>query len=247
MKELLKLVLIFVILVCSVTLAQGEINFSPPDFGNSFHYLEKFNADGVTVMYNKENTEIINKSRYSFPKDDKLFADEMPGEDRVLLKTEIAGKKYYIIFSWGPSEDPAFRIYKDDKELTYIGSIGGAVLVVPGSASLYGYARHNGAFGKRSKYKMEKNKITEVKQPFYYVGLTSATLKPVKLYDKIDGGNVVASLPANYEVEILVAESAQYGSAWYLVRTSFGLTGWAKLDQGYGSQPSVKGLIWHGD
>ena len=79
------------------------------------------------------------------------------------------------------------------------------------------------------------------------MGLTSTTLKPVKLYDKIDGGNVVASLPANYEVEVLVAESAQYGSAWYLVRTSFGLTGWARLDQGFDSKPSVKGLNWHGD
>ena len=170
MKELLKLVIIVSILICSITSAQGKINFNPPDFGDSFQYLEKFSENGITLMYDKEKSTLLNKSRDSFPKDDKLFADEMSGEELVLLKTEISGKKYYIIFSWGPSEDPAFRIHKDDKELTYIGSIGGTVLVVPGSASLYSYARHNGAFGKRSKYKIENNKITEVKQPLLLCG-----------------------------------------------------------------------------
>ena len=51
--------------------------------------------------------------------------------------------------------------------------------------------------------------MTEVKQPFLYVGVLGKMLKPAKLYSAKTGGDVVASLPVGYEVEVLLAEDYQ--------------------------------------
>ena len=83
-------------------------------------------------------------------------------------------------------------------------------------------------------------------------------LKPVKLYSKKNNqGELIATLPAGYEIEVLLAEADagkdEYGEAKlpmnYLARTAFGLVGWLQLtdDDTYHMFPVVKGLGYYGD
>jgi len=86
----------------------------------------------------------------------------------------------------------------------------------------------------------------EVQQPYYYVGLKSRTLNTVNIYQTKDCKVLIATLPKDYEIEILLTEDP-FEPSMYLVRTSFGLTGWAKLRAGMYESIDVEGLFYNND
>ena len=88
-----------------------------------------------------------------------------------------------------------------------------------------------------------------VNQPYHYVGI-STTIRQmgletdpptlVRLYSNQKKEQVIATLAAGSEIEVLLAD----GNHWYLARTSFGLVGW--ITNG-GDIESPFGLRYAGD
>jgi hypothetical protein len=120
----------------------------------------------------------------------------------------------------------------------------GRKLYLRGGKNLYAQQGH---FKKQSshKYQLTKNNgIKEVKQPFMYLGIkTKVSLpspeycgpykgpKTLALYQKKNQkSEKIAVLPVGYEIEVLLQDGK-----WYLVKSSFGLVGWARNKSDYHS------------
>ena len=96
-------------------------------------------------------------------------------------------------------------------------------------------------FDQRKKFRLEKDKIIEVLQPYYYVGLESKVKKRINIYSTPQQDEVVASLPEGSPVTVLLNKGEQY-----LLKTSFGLVGWVLIPGGSQETP-IEGLYFAGD
>ncbi len=220
-----------------------------------FDYLEelvvhKSEHEEIVIKYNDASTTVFNEKRTELPEDDPLYySDHGPGMNDVkALKTKISssGSDYIVVFSWGASGDPSFQFFKDGNFERSLFSIPGTHLYVPGNGSIYVSGHTNNLFNTRKKFKVRNEELDEVDQPFNYVGLKSKTRKPAKLYKTEKLSEVIASMPENYSVEVLVNKP---GTDLFLVKTDFGLTGWLEVsgrDQMSGVE-LIEGLYYRGD
>ncbi|MGB4654686.1 MAG: hypothetical protein ACOXZ9_06210 [Bacteroidales bacterium] len=253
MKKTLLFTCLFIFCV-QLNFAQTEKSF--PQYiwinANSEH------ADGSRFGYLKDSFTLINKNCHSLPTTDPCYdADEY--SDYTLLgryKNSSMGEHVNIIYSPGPSVDPAF--YITDKNNNPIWSEAAEEMCINSNGIIYISGNINKMFNQRKKLKLNNNNVTEVEQPFYYVDVKGKLLKPVKLYSqKNNKGELVATLPVGYEIEILLAEPVtntdEYGMPKpmmnYLARTAFGLVGWLRLgnDDISHMSPVVRGLGFLGD
>ena len=115
-------------------------------------------------------------------------------------------------------------------------------LIIPGNGSIYISGHTDNMFDTRKKFIYDGNKFNELIQPFYYVGLETFTIKPITLFSDTTLSNPVASLPENSEIEVLINRNDLY-----LIRTSFGLTGWLKIGPVSPDYSPIKGLYFAGD
>lgn len=152
-------------------------------------------------------------------------------------------QQFSILFDWGMSADPCFRIYKIGKEQSnyqFIEAIGGLQLFFPGNGYIYSEGHTNNHFNKKYKFRFNGKELQEVEQAFYYVGIRTKTQKPIVLYSDTSQNKAVAGLPAASEIEILLNKEQ-----WYLIKTSFGLLGWFRFD-GYRCE-EIEELWFAGD
>jgi hypothetical protein len=173
-------------------------------------------------------------------------ADGCDGNSWIMLRTKLnrnIDKYYYIFFNTCPG-GWGFYIYEEGNKKP-IGELFALNLVIPGNGMLY-TSGHMGNFDVRRKYEFSNNTIVEVEQPYYYVGLKSRTLNAINIYQTKDCKKIIATLPKDYEIEILLTENP-FMPEIYLVRTSFGLTGWAKLKAGQYESIDVEGLFYNND
>lgn len=233
--------------------AQSTLDISDKE---SFDYLEKltvFESDNMTtvVKYNASQVEVFNKNVSDLPEDDPFYyGEEGPSLNNIkVLKTRISpsGPYYYVIFSTGPSADPSFIFYKEgayEKSAFYVMAL---KIYIPGNGHIYAEGHTNNTFNKRRKFTLSNGEFVEAEQPFYYVGLKTRTLKPVKLYKSKSLSRVIASLPADYSVEVLINDPEN--SSLFLVKTDFGLTGWIEIPGEYmfGGNELIKGIYYAGD
>lgn len=162
---------------------------------------------------------------------------------RVLV-TKIDRNKtdrYYIDFDPGASNDPAFAIFPEGRE-SVIGTIDADQLVLPGNGFIYSIARTNRHFLERRKYFVHDNKLIESKQPYLYVGLETKANIDFSLYASTTGGDVVASIRKGDKISVLLNEGDSY-----LVRSSFGLLGWIKIQPGNQQSTVIEGIFYAGD
>ncbi len=224
--------------ICGLSFAQNE----------PFSYLKKLDInseEGIYIKYNAQFAEVFNMSISELPNSDPLrqsYGHEFG--DIKLLKTRLqngSATEYYVVFSYGPSFDPEFRFYRDDNLSEPAFSIYALKLYITGAA-IYSAGHTNNYFNMRRKFVVQQNKLDEVEQPFYYVGLKTKTLKPIKLSD--NNGKVVATLTKDYNIEVLIYDGEQKK---FLVSTEFGLTGWVLLKD-VGIMPySIDKLYYNGD
>lgn len=213
---------------------------------------------GVRFGYEQGSFTTINKSCHTLPKNDPCYeADEY--SDLTLLgryKNATMTEYVNILYTPGPSVDPVFSI--TDKNNKLIWAEAAEEMCINSNGTIYLSGNINKMFNQRMKFQFANGKVTEVKQPFYYVGVKGRLLKPIKLYSqKNNQGQLVATLPVGYEIEVLLSEPAtstqEYDSQSmmtnYLVRTSFGLVGWLRLTEAdtYHLNPVVKGVGFLGD
>jgi len=216
-----------------------------------FSYLTKLkiNDHGIYVKYDPKITEVYNTEYGDLSPDDPFYDDKagMPPYNIKLLKTKIMRNSdvfYYVLFSHGPSGDPHFLIYEDGKFDKPVFEVYALKLYINGSGNIYSEGHTNNMFNQRRKFHLSNGVFTETEQPYYHVGLKTVTNTSIKLYKSEQMKEVVASLPKNYSVEVLLNKK---DTQLFLIKTDFGLTGWYKPEHlRYGMQ-DIKGLYYAGD
>lgn len=237
MRTIFKRLLLLPALLVSVqaALAQAEAAFP------QYIWVNTMNVDYETARfgYEKESFTPILKARNDLPKSDVCY-DPANEEELWLLgryKNSSMKESVNILFSPGPSHDPAFII--TDSKNNLIWGYPADEMCINSAGVIYTAGHSNKMFNERCKWTFNGKAVKEVKQPFYFVGFKGKSLKSIKLYSQKTGGEVVATVPVGYEIEVLLSEADTpvdedgFSSMPmnYLVRTSFGLVGWLRLTQ----------------
>ena len=216
------------------------------------------NEDGSRFGYERSSFTPIFKSCDNLPESHPCYKNENYDSTTLLgeYKNKLMSDFVYILYDEGPSSDPIFTI--TDKNNTLLWSEPAEEMCINSMGTIYLSGNLNKMFNQRMKLQFANGRVIEAKQPYYYVDVRGALLKPVKLYSEKDNkGEVIATLPVGYEIEVLLADTNppmnEYGyqelTTNYLVRTAFGLVGWLKLgdDDTYFMDPVIKGLGYYGD
>lgn len=193
----------------------------------------------VRILYDPQISQVVDKPLNAGP--------EHEGEPLVTraLKTRIdraKSEEVYIDFDPGPSADPSIVIIPVGSDEP-AGYISGLEFYIPGTGAIYASGHTNTMFDTRRKYVLQDGKLAEVKQPFYWVGLESKAKKDLVLFSGKDGKETVARLPKGSPLTVVLNE----GESWYLIKTSFGLMGWLKIEGGSQEADAVEGLFFAGD
>ena len=206
----------------------------------------------VFFAYDKKFTRFINRPCYTLDRKDPLFCakDSVLAEWTVVanFKNEILKDSLTIIYSEGMSADPGYVITTNTGKV--IRRFSCVEFYINGSGTIYTSGHVNNMYDRRRKFQIQNDTIVEISQPFNYVGLKGKTLKSIVLYQDKVGNEIVAQLPKDYEIEILLADAKTEDYAMdqnFLVKTDFGLVGWLRLtfDDIYGTV--LKELYYAGD
>ncbi|HKV12658.1 MAG TPA: hypothetical protein VJ725_31220 [Thermoanaerobaculia bacterium] len=190
-----------------------------------------------TIFYDPKISQVIRK-----PLNQEEADQGAPLVTRV-IRTKIDRTKdeeVWIDYDEGPSEDPEIVVTRVGAEES-AGYVFGLNFYIPGTGAIYASGHTDTMFDTRRKYVLEGNKLVEVKQPYYWVGLESKTLKDVALLSTKGGKEVVARLPKGSALTVVLSEED-----WYLVKTPFGLMGWLKVDVTQQAEV-IEGLFFRGD
>lgn len=197
--------------------------------------VDEFEGNKITIYYDPQLSKIINKN----------VPDTLEGTKHI-ISTKISSKDseiYIVEYSPGPSGDPQFSLYKKiGEKLTLAFNSFGLSLFIPGNGYLYISGHTNNTYNQRKKFERVKDKFIEVKQPFYYVGLASKTLKDITLYSGFDQRQIVTKVPKGTSIDVLL----NYND-YYLLKTEFGLVGWLKLEATGQEATIIDGLYYFGD
>ena len=208
------------------------------DPGEAFSNLAKLDLGGIRIFYQANSSRLI---------------QETVNDDLVkIMETKLDVRRpdeYLVMFDPGPSEDPAFSLFKvQGDQLVQLQDetghefwVGGLDLIMPGYGSFYVAGHINNMFNMRRKFVVDGLVVREVHQPFYYVGLDSETTQEVKLYSSMALDEAVAYLPQGAKVSVLI----NHGE-YYLLKTPFGLVGWIKIPE-YAMETPIKDIVFAGD
>ncbi|MFN8346607.1 MAG: hypothetical protein U0X91_16510 [Spirosomataceae bacterium] len=241
----------FLLLICLFITAYTSVGQT----NNYFPQLTKLRIEGgmrpAIFGYDKSAVKLIRKKAIQLPKNDPWYCPDPDApcfEKVAAFQHPLFKDSLYVLFSFGPSEDPNFAV--GTKEGKMLGNINGLEFYLTNNNTFYINGHTNNLFNKKRKFEIRKDTVTEVIQPFYYVGLQSVTLTNVVLYQSKTGPETVASLPKGYKVEVVLAE---YGKpdfeleTHFLVKTDYGLMGWLRLNPNDSPDKIIKGLFFAGD
>jgi hypothetical protein len=227
---------------------------APFDESVDLDTLATWQKEDYVLRYVKAESTIIDRVRMLEELDPSMAGSGM--SEHLIVDTKIEAKSketYRIAFSIDPSMDPHFSIYrlKEDGSEEFIEQLPGLGMAIPGNGCLYTWGHTNNYFNERRKYRWEGGKPVEAKQPFYYAGLKTKTLKPVVLHTDRDYKEVVTRLPAGAEVEVVLGKDEDF-----LIKTPAGLLGWISfaevgwIEEG-GQAPRydtpIEGVFYAGD
>jgi hypothetical protein len=214
----------------------------------TFSHLSKLDVGegkgSIFIYYNAEISKILQREVESI---------DHPGTAMRAIETKIDSTSrdtYIIDYDTGPSGDPHFVIYKkEDKKLTQVGSFLGIELIIPGDGSVYVSGEADDFFNKRRKYSLKEGALKEVVQPYYYVGLRTTNTKSLCLHTDKTYRDKVAHLPANSDIEVLLASKKDAYGYDYLIKSPYGLIGWINIEgqDGMCGLEIIKGICFHGD
>jgi hypothetical protein len=212
--------------------------------------IEKFGQ--AWVAYDPGVTTLINKRRAELPRSHVLYFDDgLEANDVVLLETVLSGSdRYNVVFSEGPSADPMFYFIKvgATSDLPWA-TIAGNTVAIPHNGALYAASRFNNHFTKRQKFAYQPGGLQEVRQPYFLVGLRTRTLEAITLYASPNEKSVVAQLPAGTEIGVVLTDDREDSDSrtCFLIRTPFGLLGWAWVPSSQYKSGLIEGISWWGD
>lgn len=202
--------------------------------------VEFYDYFPVKIFYAPQGTEVLNKPLNA----DRPADDGSPLVTRV-LKTRIdqgKSEEVFIDYDPGPNVDPEIAVTRVGSAEP-AGYVSGLNFYIPGTGAIYASGHTNNNFDTRRKYVLQGDRLVEVKQPFYWVGLESKAKKDLVLYSAKDQKEVVAQLPKGSAVTVVLNE----GEDWYLLKTPFGLVGWLKIEVRSQEADTIEGLYFAGD
>ncbi len=221
-----------------------------------FPNLKRVSVDtdlGLFFNYDTKTTRLINKPCFELDKTDQRYCTK----DSVYLEWIVVAKhkskelddSVFVIYSPGWSTDPRFGIYfKNDDCLLRLTC---SDFCINNQGTIYTAGHTNNMYNRKRKYQLQADTAIEVKQPYDYVGFKGKTTKDVILYSDTLKSEIVAKLPVNYEIEILLTSSATRdfdADRKFLVKTEFGLVGWFIEEEGGEVHPPlIGGLFYNGD
>ena len=199
--------------------------------------------------YDSKSIKFLGKKCSSLPKTDYWYCSEDDLENFILL-TQIHTTKITdtldIFFDQGPSDDPEFIVSRKNGKV--IGRINALEFYITEQNIIYTNGHTNNMFNKRRKFQLFQDTMMEIQQSFYYVGLKSKTNSTLTLYKSKTGNEIIASIPKDYIVEVLLSDPETNDSEkLFLVRTEFGLVGWLRLKESYTYDTPIEGLRFMGD
>jgi hypothetical protein len=163
----------------------------------------------------------------AYPLDVKLSADD---KDYLVLRCDSGG-----------SNDPqcVFSASQDPEQPG--AEIPGTLFVIPGDGCVYSGGHTNNMFSARALYCRKDGALKPVVQPFSYAGFQSKALRKLTLYADKQKTGIVTTIASGGFVEVVLQDGD-----FFLLRDSFGLTGWAALEN---SQQAVdiEGFFYNGD
>ena len=215
----------------------------------SFRHLKKVilnERHSIFAFFPQDYNSEANKVKIS-----EILDDFYKNEDEMIMplafvSVNLASETEILIgYTEGASEDPEFWFYQQEETgFRPMISVYGKQIFISGNGNIYVSGHTNNMFNKRRKFKFENDSIREIEQPFYFVGLQTKTLKTIKLHSDKSLGKILATLPADSPIEVVAAEYANE-CQYFLIKTSFGLLGWWKLDNWYSTE--IDKLVYAGD
>jgi hypothetical protein len=223
----------------------GQVPSYFPNLNKVFFYSHKkfiFGYDSKTIKFLNTKCSDLPQSDYWYcPSDDYQGTIKLARIYNDKIKDTLD-----VLFDAGPSDDPEFYISKKDGKI--IGRISALEFYIAENNIIYSAGHTNNMFNKRQKFQLLQDTLLEIKQPYYYVGLKSKTVSTLTLYKSKTGNEVLATLPKDYQVEILVCEqNTDNSETLFLVKTEFGLVGWLRLKDKYTYDTPIEGLLFMGD
>ena len=204
--------------------------------------------DDATFTFDSSTSTVYN-STFSKVKSklNNFKLEDFECEEKSIILADVlidknTKKRALLTFDVCPEEE--FNLY-DIATKKKISSFPALGIIIPGNGTVYTFG-HTNEFNLRQKFKLEGSSFVEEIQPFYYIGLPSKTLREVKIHSDKELTKVIATLPANYEIEVLLAEKP-FANKIYLVRTNFGLIGWAALKVDQYKSVDIEGLFYNND
>jgi hypothetical protein len=222
---------------------------------SNFPNLAKVSIDktyGVLFGYDKSTTRFINKPCYLLDKNDPLHCYIDSVVDTWTFVAKFKNKNLEdslnITYSQGLSADPEYSI--TSKTGKKIGRFSCIEFYINSLGTIYTAGHVNNMFNRKRKFQILKDTIIEIQQPFNYVGVKGKTLKDITLYNDKIGNTIIAQIPKNYEIEVLLSEgnTEDYRvDYYYLVKTEFGLIGWLRLSKDDYQGTVIENLYYNGD
>lgn len=239
-----------------------QVAFAQQTAKEAFSYLtwidaEAESSESIGSLFGYDATVFtpVRKRIDKLPKSDVCYLTNNDMDYSLIGRYKNSGMTDFvnILYSPGPSADPTFRF--TDKNNRLIWEFTADELCINANGVIYTAGITDKMFDERCKFELKNNAVTEVKQPYLYVGIKDKLRKPVKLYSHQTGGTIIATLPAGYEIEVMLSEDYDKTDEmidllkFYLARTAFGLVGWLRLsaEDMYHMDPVVVGLGYHGD
>lgn len=241
--------------VCLMPLAAsqaGGMSGVPVDeYRSSFPDLRAHTYPQGAILFHPDHGQPVHLPPCSLFTQKQLDSLQIPPFDEALLLTKLHAantRQYYLVFSSGPSDDPALFLVSRDGRHHALEQYSITDIVIPANGFVYSISRSNHTFAQRRKFAIRADSVTEIKQPFYYVGLESKTIVPLQLFATPALRQPVAGLPAHSPVTVVLAhfDDDEWLPHAYLVKTPFGLLGWTQLEASQG-QVEIEGFYYLGD
>jgi hypothetical protein len=203
-------------------------------FSNPFSGLKEVNG----IFYNpKLATPITKKSNIMDSQSILIMQAPFNAKQKLVVSLADIGSDYVgLLITERGSGD---QLIGKELGMINLGATGKAKVYLRGGHAIYMEKE-----GISSKYKLTKKGVKEVRQPFVYLGhktqvkiptdtLCGSYKGPKKLQllgQKKAGSYVVATLKAGSKIEVILKDDD-----WYLIKSPFGLIGWAKNTSFYHS------------
>lgn len=243
------------LMVLSCLLLLGAAPFSPPLPAGELLWETTVDLNGDGRPERVRLTTVQNSSRFTLWVDDQKISGFLGGvpddgdfapDGFLLVDLDTADRyKEIAVHSPGPSDDDEYLLFwYDGKVLRQVGKVSRWPTFVGNGIVLAD--DWQGFWARRKKYVLDRatHQLRFVPQEFYWVGVQATVKTSFPLYYQRNSKNVVANLLPASKIDLLVcdlAEEDKFGKQWYLIRSTTGLVGWARLDS---FQDKVQDLPW---